>query len=187
MIIELSPTSQLENIIKKQNGKYLQIIPFLWSAYQCGIIQSVSKNKYNKSGLFDNSLINTAKWIETDPARTIIRLWRKSENCAYCGKRIIRTKETEGDHIVGRMNLNGASWQVPCCHSVEGNCQSSKGNRDLLEWWFKKDRRINLLQKDVFSVYIRGKYKVLKNSDRLNDTASKAHHFYLEYLWSQIK
>ena len=186
MIIEISPTYRLEQIIKNQNGLNYEVIPYLWTAYQCSVIQSVSKSKYSKTGLFDNGIKNTLKWIQTDPARTVIRLWRRSEVCSYCGNKIINTKNTEGDHIVGRINLSGASWQVPCCHTVDGNCQSSKGNRDLLIWWYKKQREFNQLSKDVLSIYIRAKYRMLVGCNGLQEKASDAHHYYLSKLWSGI-
>lgn len=186
MIIQPTPTMMLNEIISKQRGTYADVLPYLWTVYQCTKIQIQSKNKYQKDGLFNNTLHNTLKWIESDPARTIIRLWRNGDECVYCRQKIIPTKNTEGDHIVGRENLNGASWQVPCCHTVRGQCQSSKLNRDLLEWWYKKDRGIDDLQKDVLSIYIRGKYRVLKNSNRLSDIASTAHHFYLQQMWGMI-
>ena len=183
MIIELSPNMRLDEVIKNQNGTWNEVLLFIWSSYQVRKIQQQSNNKYRKEGLFDNCLGNTLKWIETDPARTIIRLWRKGDECAYCRRKIIPTKNTEGDHIIGRDHLNGASWQVPCCHTVIGQCQSSKLNRDLLEWWYKKNRSIDDLQKDVLSIYIRGKFRVLKNSSKLSDVAPIAHHYYLKNLW----
>ena len=187
MIVDLSPSYRLEQIIKNKDGLYHEVIPYLWTAYQCSVIQSVSDNKYSKEGLFNNGLKNTIKWIQTDPARTVIRLWRNSDICSYCGNKIIDTKNTEGDHIVGRTNLNGASWQVPCCHTVNGNCQSSKGNRDLLVWWHKKGREFGRLSKDVLSIYIRGKYRMVENSGELQVEATEAHHHYLAKLWSGIR
>lgn len=186
MIVDLSPHYRLEQLIKNQDGLYHEVIPYLWTAYQCKIIQSYSGNKYSKVGLFNNGIKNTMKWIQSDPARTVIRLWRKSDQCVYCGNKIINTKNTEGDHIVGRVNLNGASWQVPCCHTVNGNCQSSKGNRDLLVWWHKKERSFDILSKDVLSIYIRAKYRVIENLGQMNVEAPIAHHHYLAQLWGGI-
>lgn len=187
MIIEASPSMRLHEILERHNGAYKDVIPFIWTALQCKRIQHYSNNKYNMDGLFNNCLINTKKWLESDPARTIFRLHKKHTTCCYCGKEIIPTKDSEGDHIVGRENLNGASWQVPCCHTVIGNCQSSKGNRDLFEWWYKKSRSLGTMQKDVLSIYIRGKYRVLKNTNSLELIASEAHHYYLNEIWSAAK
>lgn len=180
MIIEQSIPEQIKKFVVTKEGNFSQSLSYLWTLTQYNNIQYRSGNKYS-IGLLVRLTDNTNKWITTEPARSIIRL-RKLNRCSYCDAELF-DKNGDGDHIVGK-SLDGALWQVPCCHTVLGNCNSSKGGKDLLEWWQKKNRSIKDLKVDVLSIYLRAKWKVLANTNQLYSQASPAQHHYVKELWS---
>lgn len=180
MIIEQSISQQLLNYLGNGAANYSQSLSYLWTLKQYTIIQKRSGNKYT-IGFLDKLQNNTMKWITTEPARSIIRL-RKLNRCSYCNVELF-DKNGDGDHIVGK-SLDGALWQVPCCHTIISNCNSSKGGKDLLDWWMKKGRNINDLKTDVLSIYLRAKWRVLQKTGLLYSEASKSHHYFILQLWN---
>ncbi len=130
-------------------------------------IQTKEGNMYSKS-FFLKHLEWTQNWIQKrEPKKAIIRLRRKNQ-CSYCNI-ILTDKNGEGDHIVGK-SLDSLLWLVPCCKS----CNSSKFKNDLLDWWvIKKQRDILDLSKDVISVYVRARFRILENENKLHNNISK--------------
>lgn len=180
MIIEQSIPIQISEYVMTGKGNYSESLSYLWTLTQYNKIQERSQNRYSL-GFLTRLSENTNKWITTEPARSIIRL-RKLNRCSYCDAELF-DKNGDGDHIVGK-SLDGALWQVPCCHTVLGNCNSSKGGKDLLEWWLKKNRSIQDLKIDVLSIYLRAKWKVLNSTNKLYSEASPVQHHYVKELWS---
>lgn len=183
MIVEESIAQHLLNYIKHGTANYSESLSYLWTLKQYTIIQKRTGNKYTM-GFLDRLQNNTRKWITTEPARSIIRL-RKLNRCSYCDAELF-DKNGDGDHIVGKA-LDGALWQVPCCHTVMGNCNSSKGGKDLLEWWMRKNRHIDDLKTDVLSIYLRAKWRVLRQQGLLYSEAAPAHHYFCRQLWESNK
>jgi hypothetical protein len=82
--------------------------------------------------------------------RCAIRLAR-SRTCVGCGSEA--SENSEGDHIVpvSRGGPPGAENYIPMCK----RCNSSKGTRDLLEWWHLKGKSAADLPVDVLMAYSR--------------------------------
>lgn len=177
MIIEESAQLKIQECLKTGIGTYAKVIPYYWTIIQYNNIQRQSNNKYS-IGMLDGLHTKTQKWMVSDPNRSIIRL-RKLNRCSYCDAELY-DKNGEGDHIVGR-ELDQVVWLVPCCPY----CNSSKGKKDLLEWWHKKERRIDDLRTDVLSIYLRGKFKLLSNKGIIDTPASDTHIHYLRQLWGR--
>lgn len=181
MIIIKSIPDEINDYINTGNADFAQTLCYLWTLRQYQEIQQRSQNKYT-IGLLVKLQKNTTKWIMTEPKRSIIRL-RKLNLCAYCGRELF-DKNGNGDHIVGK-ELDGALWQVPCCHTVIGNCNSSKGKKDLLDWWKKKGRDIDGVKTDVLSIYVRAKWKLLEKNNLLYSKSSESHYYFVKQLWSK--
>ncbi|RLI46229.1 hypothetical protein DRO64_01285 [Candidatus Bathyarchaeota archaeon] len=45
---------------------------------------------------------------------------------------------------------------MPLCK----RCNSSKGNKDLLEWWFSKGRKLRELNLDTLVIYLHFQYRI---------------------------
>jgi hypothetical protein len=58
---------------------------------------------------------------------------------------------------------------APLCRS----CNSSKGDRDLLEWWIDvRQRTLGALNLDALCVYLRLMYQMFEEQDMLQQNAS---------------
>ena len=95
------------------------------------------------------------KSLQQQSRKGIIRLAQLGR-CISCGEKI---NVYEGDHIIP------LSWGAP--YSVENfmplckRCNSSKGNKDLLEWWIvHKKKHIKDLNQDALTIYLRLRYKL---------------------------
>lgn len=181
MSIFKSIPNEISDYVDTKKANFSQTLSYLWTLKQYDQIQNKSNNKYS-IGLLNKLHHNTTKWIVTDPARSIIRL-RKINRCSYCDRELF-DKNGDGDHIVGK-ELDGALWQVPCCHTILGNCNSSKGKKDLLDWWQKKDRDIDSLKIDVLSIYLRAKWRLLVKNNLLYLDAPPSQYHYVKQLWSK--
>lgn len=176
MIIEEPPQTKILACLKSGNGNHKEVIGYFWTILQYKNIQRQYENRYS-IGMLDGLHKKTEKWIVSDPNRSIIRL-RKINRCSYCDAELY-DKNGEGDHIVGK-EMDQVVWLVPCCPY----CNSSKGKKDLLEWWFKKERRIDDLRTDVLSIYLRGKFKLLSIRGELGAPANDTQIYYLRQMWS---
>jgi len=93
-------------------------------------------------------------WVETldvsENRRVSIRLSRHTE-CVACGQAM--NASSTGDHIIPRSKdgPRGAQNYLPLC----GNCNPSKGTRDLIEWWHGRGRSVRELPLDVVVAYAR--------------------------------
>lgn len=129
-------------------------------------------------GFYNKELKRIQSWIkDNEPSSSIARLRNKNQ-CSYCNSKL-SVKFGVGDHIVGR-KLDSALWIVPCCTQ----CNSSKGNRDLIHWWCNmKKRNIVELHKDVIAIYVRAKYRLFDKEDKLYDKISDSKKQIFENIW----
>lgn len=150
-------------------------LPELWSWVLYYKIRDNNGNIYGISFL-DKHKKDSIKWIESTPGRANTRL-RIKNNCVYCQKPNLPINGI-GDHIVSEFEDKNIIWTVPCCK----NCNSSKGKKDLIDWWlglkftsctpkkmaYWSDDFINL-DRDVISIFVRAKYRHQKNKGELDD------------------
>lgn len=121
--------------------------------------------------------LNEYKKAEEDlkkPAKHTVAKFQDGK-CILCGNSI--PKNTEGDHLIAKIN-GGSDYEfnkVPICKS----CNSSKKDKDLLEWWFSKGKTLTELDSYVLSIYLKNEYKFLEKKNELN----KPSYPHLEIAW----
>jgi len=87
--------------------------------------------------------------------------------CVYC--QAVVSSGSTGDHVVA-LDAGGQAGlenYMPCCPS----CNSSKGRKDLLEWWYVKGRSVGELAPDVLLAYCRLSFA---NANRMRSVARPA-------------
>lgn len=107
------------------------------------------------------------KGLESENRRVSMRLSRMG-TCIFCGAQL--PAGSTGDHIVplSKGGPQGAQNYLPLCR----NDNSSKGDRDLLEWWQSKGRSVAELPDDVICAYARLMWQLYKPQRLLDDRAS---------------
>lgn len=93
------------------------------------------------------------------PLRGSVLRMVRSSLCVGC--RVPVSARSAGDHLIPLHDggSDSAENYVPMCRS----CNSSKGKRDLLEWWESKDRDPLALGLDTLTIYARLKFRWLWN------------------------
>ena len=104
----------------------------------------------------------TLSGIAATPRRTVLRLARARE-CLACEASL--SPNSTGDHLVALANGGPAGIEnyVPLC----GRCNSSKGTKDLLDWWYARSRTAAELAPDVLVLYARLMFAHCGRMDRL--------------------
>ncbi|MEM2047605.1 MAG: HNH endonuclease, partial [Candidatus Jordarchaeales archaeon] len=99
--------------------------------------------------LLEKGFETAEKSLRSESRKTVLRL-AKMNTCVACGSRITIAS---GDHIIplSKGGPQSAENFMPLCK----RCNSSKGNRDLLEWWLSLGRHIKDLNPDVLTIYLR--------------------------------
>lgn len=91
----------------------------------------------------------------------------KSSSCFVCNSSL--PKNTTGDHLVAKSKSGpdrADNW-VALCRS----CNSSKGSKDLMEWWSVKERSLDDLPDGPFCMYARLQYSMLEEQSELDALA----------------
>jgi len=156
---------------------FREFLPELWASKIFDYSRQKNGSVYGV-GYFWKQMIDAKKWISiSNPKKSHLRLHKKNE-CSYCNEKIT-AEGGDGDHVVGR-DMDDIHWLVPCCKQ----CNSSKGKKDLIEWWVDfKGKNILDLDKDVLSVYVRGKYRLFDREGKLDEECPE----YFELALQQIK
>lgn len=99
--------------------------------------------------------------------RVIIRLIR-TWTCFACGSKL--PADSTGDHLVAKAEGGSDALDnfAPLCQP----CNSSKGKKDLLVWWFSSGRKLQSLSVDVICAYARVRFKFLHDAKRLDEPAN---------------
>ena len=124
-------------------------------------------------GLYRGVLEKDEKYLKEPATHNVAKF--EEGKCMLCGSPI--PKNTEGDHLIAKVK-GGDDYEynkVPVCKS----CNSSKKDKDLLEWWFSKGRSLKELNSYVLAVYLKNEYKLLEKKGELNNPAYP----YLEVAW----
>lgn len=84
----------------------------------------------------------------------VLRLAKRS-TCVSCNSPV---GSGVGDHIIplSKGGPHSAENFMPLCRK----CNSSKGDRDLIEWWMIKGRNIKDLDLDALVIYLRLRYRL---------------------------
>ncbi len=105
--------------------------------------------------------------ITSHSRKAALRLARVS-TCLRCDE--VLSLNTEGDHVIATANGGPAGLEnyLPLC----GRCNSSKGTRDLLDWWIgHSSRSVRDLPPDVLIVYCRLHFAHYNRIRTLSDPA----------------
>ena len=157
---------------------FREILPEIWGCVLFDRFRNSRNEVYGEKFLIKQKTYAKI-WIADKtktPGRSNIRLRSKNE-CSYC-KVSITALNGVGDHIVGK-KMDELFWLVPCCKS----CNSSKGKKDLVDWWVNfKGGNFNWLLRDVISIFIRAKYRLLEKENRLDDVCPKEYHLALNQI-----
>ena len=121
---------------------------------------------YPALSLFWRELKSAEDHLRVQSRKTVLRL-ANLRRCIFCGAEV---SLGSGDHIipVSRGGPNSAENFMPLCK----RCNSSKGNKDLLEWWFSKGRKLRELNLDVLVIYLRFQYRIAEKEVKLDEPPS---------------
>lgn len=160
---------------------YENMLPEIWAST---IYNTVRKKSGELYGLgFLQMKRNYAKqWINNPdklPGESILRL-RKINQCVYCDNDL-KFIGGVGDHAVGR-EMDSALWMLPCCTK----CNSSKGKKDLIDWWVShKGYDITDLKRDVLSIFVRAKFRILLKHNLLCSRPIESYYVALKQIQSK--
>jgi len=145
---------------------FRDVLPELWSCYLFNEIRNKDGYVYGQSFLNKNREYSK-KWIENKkPKKSSIRLWSKNK-CVFCNIPLF-FKISVGDHSVGK-GLDELCWALPCCKKCNSSKGTTKINRDLITWWIeKKQKNIIQLNRDVLSIFLRARWRLLQIDDNLD-------------------
>lgn len=160
------------------SNNYREILPEIWGCVLFDKIRNKQGEVYGKSFL-NKQKKYAREWIINNnktPGRSNIRL-RSKNQCSYCQTEIT-AENGVGDHVVGR-KMNQLYWLIPCCRS----CNSSKGKKDLLDWWVNhKNNNITILSRDVISIFVRAKYRLMEDEGSLDESVPSCYEVALKQI-----
>ncbi len=113
---------------------------------------------YRAEGYFKNQAPDWTPLMLRENRGTTLRL--ANQPCIACGEPL--AANSAGDHIIPRSRGGpaGAENYLPLCNGAPRRCNSSKGVKDLLEWWtVRLERAVPELPNDVICAYARLKYQ----------------------------
>ena len=124
--------------------------------------QSSPAHGYNPQGYFKK--FQPAHWGEylSRDIRDMAIRQARSYTCVGCGNKT--SPNSTGDHIIPSAKGGPQTSQnfMPLCK----RCNSSKGTKDLFEWWCKaKTRPLAELPKDIICMYARLMYQLLSPAE----------------------
>jgi len=162
-----------EQLLKTSN---LEILKYLF-AYQQYLHACINRKLIYAPTFFERVYSKAEDYLKRPAKHTVSRF--QEGICCICGTPI--PKNTEGDHLIARAR-GGDDYEynkVPLCKY----CNSSKRDRDLLEWWFLKGNRLIDLDPYVLAVYLKNEYRLLSKQRELYAYANE----YLARAYSQGK
>lgn len=91
----------------------------------------------------------------------------KRTTCIVCDRP--RPKTTTGDHLIPKSR--GGKEGLPNYIALCRPCNSSKGNKDFIEWWEFKGWKLEQAPVDVLCMYSRLRYQLCQSMNTLSDPA----------------
>jgi len=100
------------------------------------------------------------KSLNSESRKTVLRLARFGR-CVSCN---VAVNVSSGDHIIplSKGGPQSAENFMPLCKK----CNSSKGSKDLLEWWISGGRHVKDLNHDALTIYLRLRYRIAREKER---------------------
>ena len=121
-----------------------------------------------------NKMINSSEF-PSNAIRTLIN----SGKCSYCPTILDFKTACQGDHVVAEFESRNMAWTVPCCRSDN----SSKGRKEFVDWWVNhKGYNFADLSSEVVGIFVRAKYRHLKNINELNNEIPEVYHIALKQI-----
>ena len=176
---------------------YRNVLPRLWYLlFICDTFYKPAINQYLPYGgvTADNLKLYISKVRDNVPDDAAQYL--KKDRCSYCKKLHVMT--AKGDHIVNKKihtkypELDNNLFRINCCKS----CNSSKLNKDLIDWWINHKERniVELSDKDkkfkgskILGVYAKAMWKYLEGENKLDDTVPEYYLKAIEQLHQHIE
>ncbi len=141
--------------------KYIEFLCDLWTSSLVDSIRTKEGNLYGYGFYEKHYKICMEKIINVNeyPSNAIRKLI-KLNKCSYCKKDLDFKTISQGDHIIADFENRNLVWTVPC----DKKCNSSKGKKDLIDWWVNhKGYDFSNMMSEVVGVFVRAKYRHLKN------------------------
>ena len=88
-------------------------------------------------------------------------------NCYSCGSEV--SLGGRGDHIIP--TVKGGPHDLSNFAPMCSKCNSKKGAKDLMEWWFETERPLQALPQDVIAAYCRVRFWYLADRGLLESSA----------------
>ncbi len=140
------------------------------SGYQSWLaIQKTSPDKYS-AGFFRNNQAGFLKTIQNRGRQSIMRLIGLG-HCYVPNCQNALPASSELDHLIpiSKGGQNIIENVFPLCPSHN----SSKGKKDLVEWWMANDFGVGAFEHDALLHYSRMRYQQCLSNETLNDPAAE--------------
>jgi hypothetical protein len=150
--------------------KNIEALRKLW-AWQWWYRPVAATGKEYGLSFLQKGFAQAQKSLHSPSRNTILRLIRKGR-CVNCNGVVAPT--STGDHLIP--TSKGGSQSIENYASLCARCNSSKGPKDLLDWWINgQEKTIDKLDLDQLCVYLRFTYKHLEATGQLDAQAPNYH------------
>jgi hypothetical protein len=146
-------------------------------------VETIAPGKYS-AGFFRNNLTSFEKTLQNHGRQSIIRLLNLG-HCFVPGCKNSIPSTSELDHLIpiSRGGENVIENTFPLCKVHN----SSKGKKDLIEWWMASGYPVEAFTKDAITHYARLSYAHLNKSGTLDDPAPKYLLDFVDALASKLR
>jgi hypothetical protein len=133
--------------------------------------------------------LHRTSWINTIPNGAHTKLNKLNKNgkkvCLHCG---MECDKNSIEHIIAESKNTWPDEKLYCGAACGPKCNSSKYNYDYLNWWIlRKMRNIREANEGVINIYVRGKYRLLKEQNRLDEPIPQSLDIAITQVMSEAK
>jgi len=128
-----------------------------WSQWY--LVVSMDSKYFPGFKILQKAFGTALKSLRSESRRAVMRLILH-QKCLMCE---VPVKLGIGDHVIplSEITYHSVENYIPLCK----RCNSSKGRKDLLEWWIGKGRHISELHPDALTVYLRLRFRFASPTD----------------------